>query len=123
MPDRWGGNNELQYYTDRNAYIKDGKLVITAKEETVYDMNTRFDYTSSRMITKGKYEVQYGRMEIRAKLPIGQGIWPAIWMLGNDIDFNTWPACGEIDIMEYLGGISLISFTELFTVLFQVDLV
>jgi len=102
VPDRWG-NNELQYYTDRNAYIKDGKLVITAKEETVYDMNTRFDYTSSRMITKGKYEVQYGRMEIRAKLPIGQGIWPAIWMLGNDIDFNTWPACGEIDIMEYLG--------------------
>ena len=51
MPDRWG-NNELQYYTDRNAYVKDGKLVITAKEETVYDMNTRFDYTSSRMITR-----------------------------------------------------------------------
>lgn len=101
-PDRWG-NNELQYYTADNASIKDGKLVITAKEEQVNDMNTTFDYTSSRMITKDKFEVQYGRMEIRAKMPIGQGIWPAIWMLGNDIDTNPWPACGEIDIMEYLG--------------------
>lgn len=101
-PDRWG-NNELQYYLADNASIEDGKLVITAKEEQVNDMNTTFEYTSSRMITKDKYEVQYGRMEIRAKLPIGQGIWPAIWMLGNDIDTNPWPACGEIDIMEYLG--------------------
>ncbi|MFP4017268.1 MAG: family 16 glycosylhydrolase, partial [Halanaerobiales bacterium] len=101
-PDRWG-NNELQYYQEDNAEVRDGKLIITAREETVEDMNTTFDYTSSRMITKDKYEVQYGRMEIRAKLPIGQGIWPAIWMLGNDIDTNPWPDCGEIDIMEYLG--------------------
>lgn len=102
IPDRWG-NNELQYYTDKNASIQDGKLVITAKEETITDMNTTFYYTSSRMITKGKYEVQYGRIEVRAKMPVGQGIWPAIWMLGNDIDDNPSPACGEIDIMEYLG--------------------
>jgi len=101
-PDRWG-NNELQYYQQDNASVSDGILTITAKEEQVKDMGTTFDYTSTRMITKDKYEVQYGRMEIRAKLPIGQGIWPAIWMLGNDIDENPWPNCGEIDIMEYLG--------------------
>jgi|GEM_PF-260154 len=101
-PDRWG-NNELQYYQKDNASVNNSILTIKAVKEEVTDMNTKFNYTSARLTTKDKYEVKYGRMEIRAKLPIGQGIWPAIWMLGNDIDENTWPACGEIDIMEYLG--------------------
>ncbi len=92
------GNNELQSYTDNpeNARLEDGKLVITARQEGN-------DFTSSRIITKGKKEFQYGRIDIRAKLPEGQGIWPAFWMLGANIDEVGWPACGEIDIMEMVG--------------------
>ncbi len=99
----WGwGNNELQEYTDGdNLSIEDGILKITAKK--VDDNKETGSYTSTRMITKGKQEFTYGRMEIRAKLPSGTGIWPAIWMLGADIDTNPWPACGELDIMEYVG--------------------
>lgn len=96
------GNNELQNYTDgENAEIVDGKLVITARK---VDDNTEVgSYTSSRMVTLGKQEFKYGRMEIRANLPEGRGIWPAIWMLGSNITSVGWPACGEIDIMEYVG--------------------
>ncbi|MBA2133826.1 family 16 glycosylhydrolase [Hydrogenispora sp. UU3] len=98
------GNNELQYYTDgENAFIEDGKLVIEARKEKRTDQYGTFDYTSTRMITKDKFEITYGRVEIRAKLPIGRGIWPAFWMLGSNIDTKGWPSCGEIDIMEYLG--------------------
>lgn len=98
------GNNELQYYTDgENAYIEDGKLIIEAREEKRSDEYGSYDYTSTRMITKGNFEITYGRVEIKARLPIGRGIWPAFWMLGSDIDTNPWPDCGEIDIMEYLG--------------------
>jgi beta-glucanase (GH16 family) len=95
------GNNELEYYTDRpeNASVSNGNLVITARKE---DYNGR-SYTSARMVTKDKRSFQYGRFDIRAKLPKGQGIWPAIWMLGQNIDQVGWPACGEIDIMELLG--------------------
>ncbi|ACL69182.1 family 16 glycosylhydrolase [Halothermothrix orenii] len=99
------GNNELQYYTDGdNAHIKDGKLVITAKEEEISDSHGSYNYTSTRMITKGKFSMKYGRVEVRAKMPEGKGIWPAIWMLGTDIDENPWPACGEIDIAEVIGN-------------------
>ena len=96
------GNNELQNYTNgENARVEDGKLIITAKK--VNNAQTAGSYTSTRMITKGKKEFTYGKMEIRAKLPSGRGIWPAIWMLGANFDTAGWPACGEIDIMEYVG--------------------
>ncbi|ADN02324.1 family 16 glycosylhydrolase [Spirochaeta thermophila] len=99
------GNNELQYYKQENAFIENGVLVIEAREEQVSDEYGTYDYTSARMTTKGKYEFQYGRVEIRAKLPYGQGIWPALWMLGSDIDTTGWPSCGEIDIMELIGSV------------------
>jgi beta-glucanase (GH16 family) len=94
------GNNELQYYRQENTSLKDGFLVITAKKESFGGAN----YTSSRIITKGKQKFKYGRMDIRAKLPRGQGLWPALWMLGENISTVGWPACGEIDIMEMVGG-------------------
>lgn len=98
---RWG-NNELQNYTDGdNAEVVDGKLIITARK--VDDNMEVGSYTSSRIISENKKEFQYGRLEIRAKLPSGTGIWPAIWMLGVDIRTVGWPACGEMDIMEYVG--------------------
>jgi beta-glucanase (GH16 family) len=94
------GNNELQHYTDKeeNARIIDGRLVITAIKN-----DGGIDYTSARMITRGKKEFRYGRIDIRARLPYGQGIWPALWMLGANIGQLGWPRCGEIDIMELVG--------------------
>lgn len=94
------GNNELQYYKPQNTSIQDGHLVITAKKESIEGK----EYTSSRIITKGKKDFRYGRVDIRAALPKGQGIWPALWMLGSNFDSVSWPACGEIDIMEMVGG-------------------
>ncbi len=96
------GNNELQYYTNdpENIYLSNGKLVIEAREESVEGSS----YTSSRIKTQGKYEFKFGRVDIRAKLPSGQGIWPALWMLGANINSIGWPACGEIDIMELIGS-------------------
>jgi beta-glucanase (GH16 family) len=94
------GNNELQYYRKENTEIYNGNLVITARKEAFSGSN----YTSSRMITKGKREFKYGRIDIRAALPKGQGIWPALWMLGANIGEVGWPKCGEIDIMEMIGG-------------------
>jgi len=98
------GNNELQYYTDRlsNAEVKNGNLVITARKESYQGS----DYTSARLITynTGGYWT-YGRIEARMKLPYGQGIWPAFWMLGKSFfEGTSWPACGELDIMEMIGG-------------------
>ena len=94
------GNNELQYYTDgSNATVSGGNLVITAKRESVSGR----DYTSARMITKGKGDWLYGRFEVRAKLPRGRGTWPAIWMLSSDNLYGNWPASGEMDIMEHVG--------------------
>ncbi len=95
------GNNELQYYTDRteNVQVQNGFLLITARREN-YEGSS---YTSARMITKGKFDQTYGRFEARMRLPYGQGMWPAFWMLGADIDSNPWPGAGEIDIMEYRG--------------------
>ncbi|AEH51752.1 Glucan endo-1,3-beta-D-glucosidase [Pseudothermotoga thermarum DSM 5069] len=97
------GNAELQYYTDRNAFIEQGCLVIEARKERASDEYGTYDYTSARMTTEGKFEIKYGRIEIRAKLPKGKGIWPALWMLGSNIGQVGWPRCGEIDIMEMLG--------------------
>lgn len=95
------GNNELQYYTNttENAFVSNGKLIIEARQQAFGGSN----YTSARMITKNKKVFKYGRIDMRAKMPKGKGIWPALWMLGNNIDAVNWPACGEIDILEYLG--------------------
>lgn len=95
------GNNELEYYTDRtqNAFVSQGNLIIEARAESYNGSN----YTSTRMITKNKKIFKYGRIDIRAKMPKGKGIWPALWMLGNNIDAVSWPACGEMDIVELLG--------------------
>ena len=95
------GNNEWQYYRKENTHVHTGGyLVIEAREENFGGKN----YTSSRIITRGKYEFKYGRVDIRAALPYGQGIWPALWMLGKNITTVGWPACGETDIMELIGN-------------------
>lgn len=96
------GNNELQYYSDRssNVEVKDGMLKITAIKEN-YEGAA---YTSARLLTKGKFDQKYGRFEARIKLPWGQGMWPAFWLLGADFDTAGWPHCGEIDIMENRGA-------------------
>jgi beta-glucanase (GH16 family) len=99
--DGWG-NNELEYYTDRpdnSATDGQGHLLITLKSETFMNRS----YTSARLITLGKFNQTYGRFEARIKVPTGQGVWPAFWMLGADIATNEWPKCGEIDIMEVAG--------------------
>ena len=94
------GNNELQYYQTDNLTFKDGDfLVIEARRQ----VGGSSSYTSSRITTKDKREFQYGRVDIRAAMPEGQGVWPALWMLGSNIDTNPWPSCGEIDIMELRG--------------------
>jgi Glycosyl hydrolases family 16/Calx-beta domain len=95
------GNNEKQYYREDNTSIVNGNLVITAKKQK---FGTK-DYTSSRLITKGKKQFKYGRIDIRAALPEGKGLWPALWMLGANIDAVSWPSCGEIDIMELAGDL------------------
>lgn len=111
-----GGNNELQCYTDRseNANVSDGKLHIIARKETfkgqsksddepgynANDTSVTRDYTSARLRSKNKGDWKYGRMEIKAKLPQGQGVWPAIWMLPTEWKYGGWPRSGEIDIME-----------------------
>jgi beta-glucanase (GH16 family) len=100
------GNDELEYYTSRleNASVQNGNLIIKVLREkyTGADGVTR-DYTSARLKTLGKFSQTYGRFEARIKIPRGQGIWPAFWMLGTDIDKPGWPHCGEIDIMENIG--------------------
>lgn len=95
------GNNELEYYRAENTSLVEGNLVITARAQKFGNR----DYTSSRLITKGKRQFKFGRIDIRAALPKGKGLWPALWMLGSNIDAVGWPACGEIDIMELAGDI------------------
>ena len=98
-----GNNNEKQYYTQNdpdNCYVDSGRMVITALKENFGGQA----YTSARINTKGKATFMYGKVEARLKLPYGQGIWPAFWMLGVNIDQVGWPKCGEIDIMELIGG-------------------
>ncbi|EHQ27556.1 glycoside hydrolase family 16 [Mucilaginibacter paludis DSM 18603] len=111
-PNKWGydigtgsggwGNSELEYYTNRaqNAYVQGGTLKIVALKEN-YSGSA---YTSAKLLSKNKYAFTYGHIDIRAKLPSGQGPWPALWMLGSNIDTAGWPACGEMDIMEANGA-------------------
>lgn len=109
-PSKWGydlggggwGNNELEYYTSRtdNAIVSNGTLKIIAKKESYQGSS----YTSARLLSKGLFSFQYGRIDVSAKLPVSTGTWPAIWMLGNNIATAGWPACGEIDIMEQNGS-------------------
>jgi beta-glucanase (GH16 family) len=111
-PDKWtfvtgagdniAGNNELEYYTNRleNAEVRDSILVITARRESYGGRN----YTSARINTYNKHYWKYGKFEARIKLPYGQGIWPAFWMLGKNSNSIGWPRCGEIDILEMVGG-------------------
>ncbi len=99
---RGWGNKEAQYYTANrleNAMVKDGKLFITARKEEY----AGHKYTSARLRTKGKGDWLYGKIAVRAKLPDGRGLWPAIWMLPTDWVYGGWPASGEIDIMENVG--------------------
>lgn len=106
---RWGfdigtdwGNNQLEYDTDRPANVSldgAGKLAITARKEAYMGRA----YTSARINTLGRFDQAYGRFEARIRLPVGRGIWPAFWLLGSDFETVGWPACGEIDIMEYRG--------------------
>ena len=101
------GNNELQYYSDDDstAFIQDGKLVIRADlvpQGTGSSDNLRY-FSSARLRTSGKGDWRYGRIEVKAKLALGQGIWPAIWMLPTDWTYGGWPESGEIDIMEHVG--------------------
>jgi beta-glucanase (GH16 family) len=95
-------NGELEIYTDRpeNACIENSCLVIAAREENYQD----YRYTSARLKTQGLHSWVYGRVEARIKIPTGQGIWPAFWMLGEDVTTRGWPDCGEIDIMENIGS-------------------
>ncbi|MFK7756854.1 MAG: family 16 glycosylhydrolase [Flavobacteriales bacterium] len=109
-------NGEIQHYTDRpeNSYVNGGNLYLTARDETYTNQGVTKEYTSARL--NSKFAFTYGRVEVRAKLPVGVGTWPAIWMLGQNISesgaywqtqgFGTtsWPACGEIDIMEHWGN-------------------
>jgi beta-glucanase (GH16 family) len=105
--DQGGGNNELQYYTNRPANVKvvAGNLVIEGNKEVYLTRN----YTSARLNSKGKRSWTYGKMEARMKLPYGNGMWPAFWMLG---DSAIWPNCGEVDIMEMVGGTACSSCSD-----------
>ncbi len=104
------GNNEWEYYTSRkeNTYIKDGVLHIRAQKEDYEGQK----YTSARMLTKGKFAFKYGTVEARIALPVGKGIWPAFWMLGENFDKVGWPACGEIDIIEAVNSENIVYGTN-----------
>ncbi len=100
-------NNESQWYTRarlENARVEDGVLVLECRKEHFTPQgHAPVEYTSASLITQHRASWRYGRIEVRAKLPQGRGVWPAIWMLGANIDRVGWPACGEIDIMEFVG--------------------
>lgn len=102
------GNNEPQIYTKENARVENGFLIISATKDST-------GYKSARLTTKDKFNFQYGTIEARLQLPKGQGLWPAFWMLGSDIDEVGWPKSGEIDIMEYVGREPHILYTSLHT--------
>ena len=100
-------NHESQYYTrarPENARVEHGMLVIESRKEHFKpDNHDAVGYTAASLITQNKASWQYGRFEVRAKIPEGKGVWPAIWTLGTNIASVSWPACGEIDIMEFVG--------------------
>jgi len=95
------GNHELEYYTNstNNVLLSNGNLVIEARKEAI----SGFNYSSTRMTTQNKKTFTFGRIDIRAKLPVAKGLWPALWMLGANISSVPWPGCGEIDMMELIG--------------------
>ncbi|HEX2677911.1 MAG TPA: glycoside hydrolase family 16 protein [Polyangiales bacterium] len=102
------GNQELEYYTDTttNVHQEHGNLVITATKQDAAShqcWNGTCQFTSARLVTRDHFTVTYGRIEARIQIPRGQGLWPAFWMLGDDIGTAGWPGCGEIDIMENIG--------------------
>ncbi|WP_028295239.1 glycoside hydrolase family 16 protein [Olivibacter sitiensis] len=100
--DNGWGNNELQYYTEarsENVRVADGLLTITAIKEEMEGQ----EYTSTRLVSKGKGDFLYGRIEVKAKVPEGRGTWPAAWMLPTDWAYGAWPNSGEIDILEHVG--------------------
>lgn len=105
----WGwGNKELEYYLNgpRNAFQRGGLLHLMASKGGVESLDCWYgtcEYSSARIKTKGKFAFTYGRVSARIKVPKGQGIWPAFWMLGANIDSRNWPGCGEIDVMEVIG--------------------
>ncbi|WP_169853166.1 family 16 glycosylhydrolase [Anaerohalosphaera lusitana] len=109
------GNWELQHYTDEaaNACVADGELVIKAMEQSYWSAseNRMYDYTSARLTSTGKRDFLYGIFEARIKIPTGQGIWPAFWMLPSDWEYGGWPASGEIDIMEAINDTDVIHGT------------
>ncbi|NQT27301.1 family 16 glycosylhydrolase [candidate division KSB1 bacterium] len=98
LPAGWG-NNEREWYLEDNATIENGNLVITAREET----HSGCDYTSSRIRTKEMGDWTYGRFEFRAKMPVGKGLWAALWLMPTDNLYGGWAASGEVDIVEFLG--------------------
>jgi len=95
------GNHELEYYTasTKNCFVSNGNLVIEARKESI----SGFNYSSARMTTQNKKSFKFGRIDMRAKLPVSKGMWPALWMLGSNISTVPWPGCGEIDMMELIG--------------------
>ncbi|HEX7479178.1 MAG TPA: glycoside hydrolase family 16 protein [Polyangiales bacterium] len=102
------GNSELEFYTDATTNVQEaqGSLIITATTAGAAQQKCWYGtckYTSARLVTSGHYDVTYGRIEARIQIPQGQGLWPALWMLGKDIGTTGWPGCGEIDIMENIG--------------------
>lgn len=118
LPDtsKWGNevgyirNNELQYYTKQrieNAKVLNGNLLIIGRKESYKNVN----YTSASLVTDGKNSWTYGKIEARMKLPKGQGMWPAFWMLGQNIHTVGWPKCGEIDVMEHINNEDLLHGT------------
>lgn len=99
-----GVNNEKEYYQSANVVVTNGALVITAKKESV----AGFNYTSGRINSMGKINGTYGRIEARIKMPLAQGLWPAFWCLGANVNTVGWPACGEIDIMQHVNTENII---------------
>jgi beta-glucanase (GH16 family) len=95
------GNNELEYYTSttKNSFVSNGNLIIEARKESI----SGFNYSSARLTTQNKKTFTFGRIDIRAKLPVAKGMWPALWTLGTNISNVGWPGCGEIDMMELIG--------------------
>lgn len=98
------GNNELQYYTrDENAWVEDGKLIIEARNELYEKGGKTWNYTSANVVSRGKKDFKYGKIQVKAKIPAGVGTWPAIWMMPSGSMYGQWPKSGEIDIMEHVG--------------------
>lgn len=93
------GNNELEYYTENNLTLQDGKMIIEARKENVGGSS----YTSSKIVSTGKKTFKFGRIDIRAKLPKGKGIWPALWLMPESSVYGTWPKSGELDMVELVG--------------------